>query len=241
MTRDDAANIVRHLADRNEGKVSFRSFIHEAGISEHALRRAPWFPGWNAFLEELGHGTNAFSKPSISDEDVASSVAKLILQFERWPTEDQFARAKKLDNTIPDVSVIRKSKRSGNLLAILSRYQLGNPRYETVRSIASDEMKKRHQDPAGPTEVARVRGYVYMLESRRRYKIGHTNSPTRRHREVSVNVPDPTKLVHTIETDDPRGIEGYWHTRFCTKRITGTEWFNLDADDVRAFKRRDYQ
>jgi hypothetical protein len=47
--------------------------------------------------------------------------------------------------------------------------------------------------------------------------------------------------VHAIETDDPNGIEKYWHERFKAKRVRKTEWFLLDADDVRAFKRQTYQ
>ena len=48
-------------------------------------------------------------------------------------------------------------------------------------------------------------------------------------------------MVHTIATDDPNGIEAYWHARFQSKRVRDTEFFNLDAGDVAAFKRRRYQ
>jgi hypothetical protein len=45
-----------------------------------------------------------------------------------------------------------------------------------------------------------------------------------------------------IKTDDPVGIERYWHQRFADKRVRpDAGWFDLSAADLAAFKRRTYQ
>jgi hypothetical protein len=80
-------------------------------------------------------------------------------------------------------------------------------------------------------------GSVYLLKGPgKRFKVGRTNEFGRRRRELSIQLPFETRKVHVIETDDPQGVEAYWHQRFAGKRIN-SEWFELEAEDVAAFKR----
>jgi hypothetical protein len=56
--------------------------------------------------------------------------------------------------------------------------------------------------------------------------------------QLQTGSPERLDLIHEIKTDDPSGIEGYWHKRFTNKRIDpNKEWFKLTSDDVKAFKR----
>ena len=79
-------------------------------------------------------------------------------------------------------------------------------------------------------------GYVYLLKSGRYYKIGKAVAPDRRRYEIGLQLPEKAEPVHSIETDDPSGVEAYWHRRFAEKRGEG-EWFDLSAEDIKAFKR----
>ena len=79
-------------------------------------------------------------------------------------------------------------------------------------------------------------GYVYLIKYEKNFKIGRTNSLAKRSRQVQFELPSETILVHAILTDDPVGIEAYWHKRFSEKRGNG-EWFVLTNSDIAAFKK----
>ena len=82
-------------------------------------------------------------------------------------------------------------------------------------------------------------GCVYLLKAGRFYKIGRTNALGRRERELVIQLPEVAKVVHSIKTDDPTGIEEYWHRRYQDRR-KNSEWFELTAQDVAAFRRRKF-
>ena len=82
-------------------------------------------------------------------------------------------------------------------------------------------------------------GFVYLLKSGKYYKIGRTNAPGRREYELALQLPEPVVNVHTIKTDDPAGIEKYWHERFSERRKKG-EWFELRKEDISAFRLRKF-
>ncbi len=83
-------------------------------------------------------------------------------------------------------------------------------------------------------------GYVYLLKSGKRFKIGHTRNHWQRKSTIHKQTAEGIEEVHTIAAiDDPAGIEKYWHDRFDDKR-QHNEWFDLTPEDVNAFKKRKF-
>src|SRR3989442_8350249 len=57
-------------------------------------------------------------------------------------------------------------------------------------------------------------GFVYLLKSGPYYKIGRTTDFERRFDQIKLQMPFSVEVMHKIETEDPEGIEAYWHRRF---------------------------
>ena len=107
--------------------------------------------------------------------------------------------------------------------------------YDDVIEKCEAVVKKAGTEETEGTDTGSV-GEVYLAKSGRYYKIGKTNDTVRRGSELRIQLPEKIELVHAIKTDDPSGVEAYWHERFKSAR-KGGEWFDLTSRDVKAFKR----
>jgi len=77
------------------------------------------------------------------------------------------------------------------------------------------------------------------MKSGNYYKLGRSTNVERRNYEIGIKLPEKFDIMQKIKTDDPVGIEAYWHNRFKDKRKQG-EWFDLSSRDIKAFKRRKF-
>jgi hypothetical protein len=238
MTKDEILSEIRRRGQRNGGSLSMRSFCRETGVPEKQIVGNYWAT-WNKAIEEAGLRPQAFARPPSDERAVLEAVAQLIQRLGHWPTENELRLERRRDISFPSLKVVRWRNKAQALSRSLAMHCAERADLTIAAAIASERVQSEPVTTA--TTRISIQGYVYMMRSGRRYKIGHTNSPSRRHREVRLDLPDPTLVVHSIETDDPTGIEAYWHQRFRAKRVRDTEFFTLDASDVAAFKRRKFQ
>ena len=149
----------------------------------------------------------------------------------------------------PNDRVIGRRLNRSELIEMLVKFCVTNDGYDDISAILKSiprAAKKRdvEADQLSPSET-NDSGYVYMIRAQGAHKIGCTRAPYRRAAEIANQSASGAELLHLISTDDPEGIEKYWHGRFSAKRLNGLnkqsgEWFALTAEEVRAFKKRKF-
>ncbi|MBV9991457.1 MAG: GIY-YIG nuclease family protein [Alphaproteobacteria bacterium] len=155
------------------------------------------------------------------------------------PTQSELQLRANADETFPGVTPFRRIGRQA-LIQKVRDLCSGASGYEDVLGLCEEDRPPR-ATPKIPVrgEAQSDDGFVYLIRSGRFYKIGRSVAVGQRERQLKIQLPEKTATVHDIRTDDPVGIEAYWHRRFSNKRKNG-EWFDLDAQDVSAFKRRKF-
>ena len=234
MTKADIVNAIRKMASANGGvPVGREKFERETGIKESTWLGKYW-SRWSDAVREAGYCPNEMNQPH-PVEDLLRPLAKLTMELGHFSTQPEMNLRRRNDPSFPSPdSIRRRLGRKPVLAAHLLEFVRKNDDFQDVVSICLPLIETV---PVDDTDSVLIPGHVYMLRHSTEYKIGRSSDPTRRYKEIRVQMPFDTEEVHVIETDDTVGIEAYWHNRFASKRLNG-EWFRLSVQDVNAFKRR---
>jgi hypothetical protein len=210
-------------------------FARETGISSFYWRGGYW-RSWSAFQAAAGHLPNQPTQ-KIPDDVLLRRYSELVLELGTIPTEADLNLKRRQDRSFPDKMGFRRWGDRNALLSRVTEYCEGKKEFEPVLELLSRGASKTLDHRLGSLQI---QGFVYLLRSGKYYKLGRSNAVGRRLRELAIQLPEKPNTIHVIETDDPEGIEQYWHRRFADKRQEG-EWFKLSAEDVSAFKKRKFQ
>lgn len=224
---------IQRLAAANGGQpLGVRAFERETGITEGSWRGLYW-ARWSDALAEAGYGPNKFQGKSEADHIIGSFV-EAARHYKRLPTIMELRMFKRQRAGFPNEKTIHTYFGSKEkLLSNLRAWANGKPEYDDIREMLGPEAEAE-------TASTVKEGLVYLIKSGAHYKIGRSDELERRVKEIRIALPEAASLVHSIRTDDPAGIEAYWHRRFADRRANG-EWFKLTNANVAAFKRRKYQ
>jgi hypothetical protein len=228
---------IRRTAAANRGAPLGRQrFFAETGIKETDWFGKYW-SRWGDAVKEAGLEPNRL-QGAFSDEFLLDKLAGLVAELGHYPVPAELRLKARRDKTFPTHNTFARFGRKKSTIARLVAHCHQTGRHEDVVAICGP-IDATEPEPEEPRSESQFLGFVYLLKSGRYHKVGRSNSVGRRERELAIQLPERAKMVHSIKTDDPVGIEAYWHARFEGRRKNG-EWFELTADDVLAFKRRKF-
>lgn len=225
---------IKRLADANGGKPpGSAAFTTATGITMGKWRGVYW-ARWSDALAEAGYSPNEM-QGRLNSEAILRKVAELARLMGKLPSYSDMRLRRRSDPSFPnDTTIANHFGAVAELVTELRRFCQGNEAYADVVDLL----------PAHVSTIAHAvrpsEGWVYLLKSGHHYKVGRSDQLESRVKKISIALPEATALVHAIRTDDPPGIEAYWHRRFADRRANG-EWFKLTAVDVAAFTRRKFQ
>ncbi len=239
---NDRAHIlseIRRTAAANSGvPLGWRRFLAETGIGYHDWCGKHW-ARWGDAIKEAGLKPNTLSI-AYTDGVLLDALAKLTRALGHFPTADELKLRTRTETGFPSEKVFRRLGAREERVRRLSQFCKERESLDDVAAIcASSSRPPRIRTAVEDVKAPSAIGAVYLLKSARYFKIGRSNAVGRRERELAIQLPEKATLVHSISTDDPIGIEAYWHRRFEDKRANG-EWFSLTAQDVAAFKKRKF-
>jgi hypothetical protein len=244
MNKRHILDEIRRTAAANGGvALGVAAFRTATGIKQHDWYGIHW-ARWGDAVREAGLTPKEFVTAFDPDATLAP-LAALIRELGRFPNQGELRMRKRADPAFPNDKVFaNKFGPKPKLVARTLDYCERHPGWENVAGICRDDLARRsdagtENDRDDELHEKEEFGFVYLIKSGRYYKIGRSNAAGRREREITLQLPEKANTVHVIRTDDPPGIETYWHHRFAAQRKKG-EWFELSAADVRAFKRRKF-
>ncbi len=238
MDKQHILSEIKRTAEENGGIPLGRGrFLKETGIKPSDWYGKYWVR-WGDALSEAGYEPHSLTC-AYSDEYIFEKLISLIRELSHYPVSGEIRMKAKNDSNFPSHTVFLRRGKKADLAQKVIDYCKTRNGFDDVIRICEPIAKIKKQELEVSEKDSFTVSYVYLMKSGRYYKLGRSTTVEKRKYEIGIKLPEKLTIVHKIKTDDPSGIEAYWHKRFEKKRKRG-EWFDLTVDDVKAFKRRKF-
>ncbi|MBL7107089.1 MAG: GIY-YIG nuclease family protein [Phycisphaerae bacterium] len=240
MDKEHILSEIKRTAEENGGiPLGIGRFEKETGIKAWVWRGKYWI-GWGDAIAEAGYINPNEMQSAYPDDFLVGKLMELIQELGHFPTSVEHRFKRHQDKEFPSHSTFSRFGNKRELIETVLRYCKDhnvNDKVIDICEAAAAKVKPRQRQSTESKEIEF--GFVYLMKSGKHFKIGFSKCAERREFELKILLPEKLELIHKIKTDDPVGIEKYWHDRFKDKRKNG-EWFDLSASDVKAFKQRKF-
>jgi hypothetical protein len=238
MQREEILAEMKRTAHENAGKpLGMGRFERATGIGE-----SDWLRHWSRFGDlqrEAGFEPNQL-QGAYDDTYLFEKLITLTRELQKFPTFRELVTKAHHDSSYPSSTVFKRLGNKKELITKLAAYCKDRSEYADVIMLLGPLAEIDPSGDAVDVESDNEKpsyGFVYLVKGHPgEYKIGRTRLVDRRLSELGATASIKQELVHEIKTDDPSGVEAYWHGRFRDKRMRG-EWFQLTPADVKTFKR----
>ena len=239
MTKQHILNEIKRTAAANDGvPLGVSRFFQETGIKDSDWCGKIW-ARWGDAIREAGLKPNRL-QAAYSEDLLIEKFIGLARDLGRFPVASEVRMKARLDDSFPSHNTFSRFGSKHRFAAKILDYCKNRAGYDDVIALCMPiAIPPQVADDKDESEPEGAIGFVYLMKSGRHYKIGRSNAAGRREYELAIQMPEKLITVHTIRTDDPAGIEDYWHRRFAAKRKNG-ERFDLSNLDVDVFKRRKF-
>jgi hypothetical protein len=136
------------------------------------------------------------------------------------PVKGELLLKRTTDSSFPNDKTFGRFGGQAGLIRRVPSYCREHGGFDDILQLCELEQsgQRREAVPNHGTSNSNPGGYVFLVKSGRHYKIGHSNSVGRREYELAIQLPERVQVVHQILTDDPAGIEAYWHQAFLKQK-----------------------
>lgn len=241
-SKEEILKKIKEWSKENDGKTPGEKVFYEyADFNVYQLHKLGW-ANYGELVDEAELIPNTFDNTQYSYEQICDLFISAMREKNQWPSRGYLDVKHLNDSSYPSSATFyKKLGLTGDLAQSILDYIGDKDDYDDVKNICLPVIEKYavsdKSDEAGKT-VEEVYMYKYKNQSQP-IKVGRSKDVERRGEEIVIGAHDKAVLIHSIKTDDPSGVENYWHRRFrkSGREEYNNEWFRLKPEDVKAFKR----